>query len=79
VLHRGAVVRGEGEFTVLARGRGASRFLWAEVVVLPFGRAGALGWRLARPVIERVLDRALETMRERVEQGRAGTGPTPSG
>jgi hypothetical protein len=70
VLHRGAVVRGEGEFTVVAVGEHRSRFVWAEVVGLPFGRLGALGWRVARPVVERVIDRGLRTMRDRVEQRR---------
>ncbi|HYO38486.1 MAG TPA: SRPBCC family protein [Nocardioidaceae bacterium] len=68
VLHLGAVVKGEGEFVVLARGERASRFVWAEVIVLPLGRLGAAGWRLARPVVERVIDRGLRTMRDRVEE-----------
>jgi hypothetical protein len=67
VLHLGAVVRGEGEFEVLSRGPQSSRFVWAEVVVLPLGRCGALGWPLVRPVVTRVIDRALRTMRDRVE------------
>lgn len=71
VLHRGSVVRGEGEFTVLARGEDASRFVWAEVVVLPLGRLGGLWWRVARPVVERLIDRALHTMRDRVQSGAA--------
>jgi carbon monoxide dehydrogenase subunit G len=72
VLHLGAVVKGEGEFVVEARGEGASRFVWAEMVVLPFGRLGALGWRIARPVVERLIDRGLRAMRDRVED-RSGT------
>jgi hypothetical protein len=68
VLHRGAVVKGEGEFLVLARGGQGSRFLWAEVVVLPLGALGAAGWRLVRPVVERVIDRGLRTMRDQVER-----------
>ena len=67
VLHLGAVVKGEGEFEVLSRGPQSSRFVWAEVVVLPLGRCGALGWPLVRPVVTRVIDRALRTMRDRVE------------
>jgi hypothetical protein len=68
VLHRGRVVRGEGEFTVVAVGPGSSRLVWAEVLVVPAGAAGALAWRAARPVVERALDRALRTMREHFEQ-----------
>jgi polyketide cyclase/dehydrase/lipid transport protein len=67
VLHRGRVVRGEGEFSVLARERSASTFVWAEVLVVPGGRLGALAFRLARPLLERALDGALQRMRRRVE------------
>ena len=67
VLHTGAVVRGEGEFEVVADAEGRSRFLWSEVVVVPLGRVGALGFRLARPVVERLIDGGLATMKQRVE------------
>jgi hypothetical protein len=67
VLHVGAVVKGEGEFTVLAVDDHTSRFVWAEVVVIPFGRLGALGWRFARPVVERFVDHGLRTMRDLVQ------------
>ncbi len=43
VLHRGTVVKGEGEFAVVARGEDASTFVWAEVVVVPLGAVGAVG------------------------------------
>jgi hypothetical protein len=71
VLHRGAVVKGEGEFAVVARGPAASTFVWAEVVVIPFGRVGALAWRLVRPVVERLIDAGLDSMRVLVETGSA--------
>ena len=71
VLHTGTVVRGEGEFAVEATGPGTSRFLWKEMAVLPFGRLGGLGWRAARPVVERLIDQGLDTMRERLESGAA--------
>ena len=67
VLHRGRVVRGEAAFSVLARGPDACSFVWSEMLVLPGGRLGALGFRLARPVLERLLDGALRAMRLRVE------------
>jgi len=63
VLHTGKVVRGEGEFIVEVTGPATSRFVWKEMAALPFGRAGVLGWRLVRPVVERLLDQALQTMR----------------
>lgn len=68
VLHRGGVVRGEGEFVVRARGEDAATFVWAEVLELPLGRTGALGWRAARPAVERLIDRALARMRVLAEQ-----------
>lgn len=67
VLHRGTVVRGEGEFVVVARGERASRFVWAEVVVVPLGPVGAAGWRALRPLVERLIDRGLASMRDLVE------------
>jgi hypothetical protein len=68
VLHLGQVVKGEGEFTVVASGEHASRFVWAELPVLPLGRLGALGWPAVRPVATSVIDRALRTMRDQVEE-----------
>ena len=64
----GAVVRGEGEFAVVATGPSSSRFLWSEMAVVPFGRLGALGWRVARPVVERLIDGGLQAMRTQVER-----------
>ena len=43
VLHRGAVVKGEGEFAVVARGEGASTLRVGRVVVVPLGAVGAAG------------------------------------
>lgn len=71
VLHRGKVVKGEGEFVVLARGDRASTFVWAEVVVIPLGSVGAALWRLVRPVVDRLIDRGLASMRDLVEDGSA--------
>jgi hypothetical protein len=70
VLHLGQLVRGEGEFSVVSRGADASTFVWAEVLVLPLGPLGAAGWRLVRPAAERVIDRALRTLRDQVEKTR---------
>jgi hypothetical protein len=69
VLHTGTVVRGEGEFEVVADGPDASRFLWSELAVVPGGRLGALGWRVARPVVERLLDQGLAVLKARLEGG----------
>jgi hypothetical protein len=67
VLHTGSVVRGEGEFEVVSTGPGSSRFLWAEMAVIPFGRVGALAWRLAGPIVEHQIGGALATMKAKVE------------
>ncbi len=76
VLHRGAVVKGEGEFSVVARGEDASTFVWAEVVVVPFGTVGAAGWRAVRPAVERLIDRGLASMRDLVQsESAARRGP----
>ena len=69
VLHTGKVVRGEGEFEVVAEGDGRSRFLWAELAVVPFGAVGAVAFRLLRPLLERVIDGGLATLKERVQSG----------
>ena len=49
VVHTGGVVKGTGLFLVEAEGD-QSRFTWSEVIVLPFGRLGHFGWKLAKPV-----------------------------
>lgn len=67
VLHTGKVVRGEGVFTVEAVDDEHSRFVWEEILVLPAGRVGTLGWRGVGPVFERLVGRALAAMRDRVE------------
>ena len=67
VLHTGNVVRGEGEFEVVGEGDGRSRFLWSELAVVPFGALGGWAFRLLRTAIERVIDRGLATLKERVE------------
>jgi len=50
VLHHGKVVRGDGIFTVTPRGTG-STISWTEVVDLPLGLLGRLGWVVARPAV----------------------------
>jgi hypothetical protein len=70
VLHLGAVVRGDGVFTVRSRGEGRSTFVLTELVVVPGGALGALAWRLGAPVLHRVADRVLRRMRDRVTAAR---------
>ena len=51
VRHTGKVVRGTGVFEVQALGQGRSRFLWSEVVELPFGVIGRIGWLFTKPLV----------------------------
>jgi hypothetical protein len=50
VLHTGRVVRGPGIFEVRPRGAGAT-LVWTEVLDLPLGRLGRLGWPLVKPFV----------------------------
>jgi len=72
VLHRGRVVKGEGEFVVESLGPDRARFLWVELIPVPFGRLGAAAWPVVRPVVERLIGVGLRRMRDTVEkeQGR---------
>ena len=49
VVHTGAVVRGVGEFLVVAVSESASEFVWVERLDLPFGVVGRVGWPVVRP------------------------------
>jgi len=49
VRHLGKVVRGDGVFEVLPLGPERARFVWSELLDLPFGPVGAIGWPLVRP------------------------------
>lgn len=51
VRHTGRVVRGDGVFEVLPLPGGRSRFVWTELVDLPFGELGRLGWPVVRPAL----------------------------
>jgi hypothetical protein len=75
VLHTGRVVRGEGEFRVEADGPGRSRFVWSETLELPAGALGAAGWRVAGPAGTRLVARALERLRTRLEASAPGFRP----
>ena len=69
VLHTGRVVRGEGEFTVVADGPERCTFVWREAIRVPGGTAGAVLWRLGGGAVNRgfgVLLRRLARRAERV-------------
>ena len=71
VLHTGSLVRGEAEFAVAPRGAEACTFTWWEHLSVPGGTLGALGWRLAGPVAQRLVDLSLRRMAARAEALRA--------
>jgi carbon monoxide dehydrogenase subunit G len=50
VRHTGRVVRGTGVFEVRPRGE-LSTFVWTEVLDLPLGGLGRLGWPVVRPAM----------------------------
>lgn len=73
VVHTGAVVRGEGVFAVEDLGPRRSRFLWTELLELPLGVLGRLGWPLVRPSFRAGVALSLRSMAERTEdRWRAG-------
>ncbi|ANY05971.1 SRPBCC family protein [Pseudonocardia sp. HH130630-07] len=68
VEHTGAVIRGAGVFTVTELGPSRSRFLWSELLDLPFGPVGRLGWPVVRPAMRIGVARSLRAMATRTEQ-----------
>jgi carbon monoxide dehydrogenase subunit G len=66
IRHTGRVVRGEATVLVEPAGTG-TRLTWQERIDIPGGAAGALGFRLTRPVTQRLLDWSLHRLRTRVE------------
>jgi hypothetical protein len=67
VLHTGAVVRGDGEFAVVAEGPFACTFVWWERLDIPLGPVGALLWRLGGWTMKLGVDAALRRLARRAE------------
>nr|WP_224389924.1 SRPBCC family protein [Pseudonocardia sp. ICBG1293] len=73
VTHTGTVIRGDGVFAVLELGPARSRFVWTELLDLPLGALGRLGWPLVRPAFRAGVAHSLRGMAERTEdRHRAG-------
>jgi hypothetical protein len=68
VRHTGAVIRGDGIFEVTALGPERARFLWSELLDLPFGVVGRAGWPIARPLMRVGVARSLRAMARRCEE-----------
>lgn len=72
IMHTGSVVHGDAEFSVVPDGPTACRVgLWEHLDV-PFGRVGALVWRLVGPFVQRGVQRVLARMARRAEAMAAG-------
>ncbi|HXV93884.1 MAG TPA: SRPBCC family protein, partial [Pseudonocardia sp.] len=60
----------DGVFEVVDLGGGRSRFVWSELLDLPLGALGRLGWPLVRPVFAAGVQQSLRRMARLVEAGR---------
>lgn len=67
VRKTGKVVKGEGVFEVVELGPQRSRFLWSELLDLPLGALGRLGWPVVRPVIRAGFEQSLRKMARQCE------------
>jgi carbon monoxide dehydrogenase subunit G len=74
VRHLGRVVRGEGVFEVVPVGSDRARLLWSELLDLPLGRLGALGWRVLRPAFGAGVAHSLRRLARQCEQEQRGRG-----
>jgi hypothetical protein len=65
VRHLGRAVRGDGVFEVVALDADRARVLWSELLDLPLGRLGALGWPVVRPAFRAGVAFSLRRMARR--------------
>jgi hypothetical protein len=66
VRHLGAVVRGKGVFEVVELTPDRAQFVWSEVLELPLGLLGRLGWPLVRPAFRSGVRVSLDRMARQV-------------
>jgi hypothetical protein len=66
VRHLGAVVKGKGVFEVVELAPGRAQFVWSELLELPLGLLGRLGWPLVRPAFRLGVRLSLERMGRQV-------------
>lgn len=62
VRHTGELVKGEGFFDLLGLPGGRCRVRWAELIDVPFGAVGRVGWIGAAPVVKLVMRTALRRL-----------------
>ena len=65
VRHTGRIIRGDGFFEVTPLGPDRCRFTFTELIDLPLGALGRLGWPLARPVLKAGFVASLRRMADR--------------
>ncbi len=70
VRHTGGVIRGLGVFEVTPNGAGGARMTWSELLDLPLGAPGRLGWPLVRPAVQAGLQLSLRRFARFVESYR---------
>jgi hypothetical protein len=76
VRHTGKIIRGDGFFEVVPLGPHRCRFTFTELIDLPLGALGRLGWPLARPVLKAGFVVSLRRMADRCAAAyRAADGP----
>jgi carbon monoxide dehydrogenase subunit G len=62
VRHTGRLVRGDGRFDLLDLPDGRCRVTWSELIDLPLGPAGRVGWIAAGPFARLMLHTALRRL-----------------
>jgi hypothetical protein len=62
VRHTGRLVRGEGRFDLLDIPGGRCRVTWAELIDLPLGPAGRVGWIAVGPLARLMLNTSLRRL-----------------
>ena len=76
VRHTGRIIKGDGFFEVTPLGPHRCRFTFTELIDLPLGALGRLGWPLARPVLKAGFVVSLRRMADRCAAAyRAADGP----
>ena len=68
VRHTGNVVKGDGVFEVVELGPARARFLWTELLDLPLGALGRLGWPVVRPAFRLGVEQSLRKMARLCEE-----------
>lgn len=79
VRHTGRVVRGDGIMEVVPTLGGGSVFWWGELLELPLGAVGRMGWPLVRPGFAAGVRLSLDRFARLVERGRWRIPPETGG